>query len=121
LRWNGATWDDLGYTHYPILAFRILPGGDLLAVGGFGAIGGVPLNRIGRWDGVQWHACGPGLDDEVSGVAILDDGALVVGGAFAMAGDVRVDCVARWDGDAWSPLDTGFNGIINAMLRLPNG
>ncbi|MCU0866827.1 MAG: hypothetical protein MUC36_23830, partial [Planctomycetes bacterium] len=45
----------------------------------------------------------------------------VVGGNFAFAGSTPVNRIARWDGVAWQPLGSGLNGLVEAILELPDG
>jgi hypothetical protein len=42
--------------------------GDLIAAGAFTEAGGVPVNRIARWDGTDWSPLGSGID----GGTVLD-------------------------------------------------
>jgi len=93
--------------------------GQYLYVGGdLKLAGGVPINRIVRWDGARWRPVwdGAGMDNPVH--ALLADGAgLYAGGAFHTSGGADSHGVARRDGQAWSALGPGFDndGSANAL------
>jgi len=104
----------------------------LFVGGGFDTAGGVIVNRIAKWDGIQWHALqgptGTGVSNAVLALTTFDDGsgeALVVGGAFVFAGGVLANSVAKWDGSAWSalsgPSGTGVNSIVRALAAWDDG
>ena len=45
----------------------------------------------------------------------------VVGGMFDAVGTTAVRGIARWDGTAWRPLGSGVDGLVHAIVELPNG
>jgi trimeric autotransporter adhesin len=102
---------------------------DALYAGGFFTnAGGIPANRVIKWDGHQWSALGVGVNNLVTAFAVFDDGAgpdLYVGGSFTQAGDMPVRRVARWDGKSWSVLGsatTGPNvGAVRALAVFDDG
>ncbi len=133
-RWNGSAWSALGSGIYtfnalPIYAFAVLPGGDLIAGGGFTIAGNVMAYRVARWDGAAWSSLGTGISNmspyspAVLALAVLPDGDLVVGGEFTSIGGVPVNYIARWNGSSWSALGSGMNphGPVRALAVLPNG
>ena len=92
--------------------------------------GGVPMNRIGKWDGTNWSALGSGvsgggaLGTSVKALAIFDDGggpALYAGGGFIVAGGLTAPHVARWNGTSWSPLALGFNKQVFTLAVFDDG
>ncbi len=99
----------------------------LYAGGTFTQIGGVPVNRIAKWDGKTWSGVGGGIVSAVNGLGVeclkvLDENAsgigvpvLVAGGNFSEAGGVPVKGIAQWDGQHWSALGSGFNGPVKAL------
>ena len=105
-------WDDrfgkpgTGFYTYAAAA---APDGNVYVGGYFSQAGGVPINRIARWDGRRFHPLGSGLDGSVYALAIGADGSVYAGGDFVNAGTVRVNGVARWDPAAqtWSALAGG--------------
>jgi hypothetical protein len=74
-RFDGKSWTELGATTNGVPRFEVqFVNGSLYVYGGFTNISGVPINRVGRWDGQQWQSVLP------------DNIALNV---FALAGDGR--------------------------------
>jgi hypothetical protein len=106
---------------------RIIAGGENVYVGGdFKIAGGVPANRIARWNGLEWSSLGSGLDDRVQAIAI-DGTNVYAGGFFRRAGFTNANFVARWDGQQWHALGDGFReyiydlAIINGELYSAGG
>ncbi|MBL9078953.1 MAG: hypothetical protein JNL08_15720 [Planctomycetes bacterium] len=128
-RWNGTQWSALGAgidAPLPVFtaahALAVAPNGDLLVGGDFLSAGGVPCNRIARWNGTTWQALGTGVDGSVRAVAVTPNGDVFVAGSFATAGGVAASGVARWNGSQWSGLGTGLGFFgANALAALPNG
>jgi hypothetical protein len=96
-------------------AFDDGSGPALFAGGTFQHAGGLPANRVARWNGVAWTPLGSGLGGTVRALAAYDDGtglALYAGGDFAGG-------IARFDGTSWTAPGGGlFNGIPNQVLAL---
>ncbi len=98
----------------------------LIAGGTFSTAGGVPANRIAKWDGQAWAALGGGLNHAVYALASFDDGqgegpALYAGGLFTAAGERPVNYVAKWDGQGWSALGDGVNSLVRTMAVFDDG
>lgn len=114
-------------------ALTTLPNGDLVAGGDFTTVGGVAVNRLARWNGINWLALGTGVsfptapfpnptpDATLHALTTLPNGDLVVGGSFALAGGVAANCIARWNGTTWSSMGSGTSPIVHALRALPNG
>ncbi|MCY2960032.1 MAG: hypothetical protein NTY35_07685 [Planctomycetota bacterium] len=110
-----ARWDPVGSSWLPIggmnssgasLAVHDDGSGPQLYVGGyFSAAGGVPANRIARWNGFAWSAVGAGLgatNQHVEDMLVHDDGngpRLFATGNFDLSGSRGL---AVWDGAQWS-------------------
>jgi len=88
----------------------------LYAAGIFSAIGSSTVNRIAKWDGLQWTGLGDapdaGLDRLVTSLAPLG-GNLYVGGFFNSAGGKDANFLARWDGQDWHPVGGSGGGAIS--------
>ena len=115
-RWDGGTWNALGFgTDDTVVALQMFDDGTgpKLYVGGvFVNAGGMPARGIAKWDGIDWSPVGGSVDGDVKSLAIFDDGhgpALYAGGSFAHAGGVLVNHVARWDGTHWAALAGGVS------------
>lgn len=109
---DGVDWGllgrGLGLSHPPKDVVRWQ--GDLVAIGGFSAIGAVSQTSAARFDGESWsdlaHFTG------TPRAALVSGGDLIVAGDFDSVDSVPVEGVARFDGLQWSALGTGagFNG-----------
>jgi uncharacterized protein YjeT (DUF2065 family) len=99
-------------------------GGDLVVAGGLTSIGGVPANRIARWDGSQWHALQGvgtnGVNGTIRTLGELPDGSLLIGGDFSMAGGQPSANLARFGSSGWG---AGYvvQGAVYCHAVLPNG
>jgi len=105
-----------------------LGSGPALIVGGdFLSIGGVPANKVAKWNGSNWSPLGSGMNAQVSCLAVFDDGmgggpALYAGGHFSTAGGKPISRVAKWDGKEWSPVGTGTaNSGVWALAVFDDG
>ena len=52
---------------------------------------------------------------------MLPGGDIIAGGTFTTAGGGDATHVARWDGSAWSAVDSGMDGIVNALAMTADG
>jgi hypothetical protein len=110
-------WDDRFVppgTDASILAIALSGNGDLYVGGTFLKAGGVPANRIAKWNGSTWSALGTGTDDWVNAL-VIDGSNVYAAGKFIHAGGVTVNHVAKWNGSIWSALGTGTNNDVNAL------
>jgi hypothetical protein len=126
-RWNGSTWQALGFgiDGQYVRALAVL-GNDLIAGGFFHTAGAVSASNIARWDGFTWSAMGSGTNNEVRSLCARSNGTLAVGGFFTQAGGVPAWMLAQWapgGGGVWSnpfgPM--GLGGAPFAMREAPNG
>ncbi len=113
-KWDGSDWAALGAGMGSSVSALAVLGGELYAGGSFTTVtnsGGttVTVNRIARWDGVNWAALGSGMNSAVHTLAVMD-GDLYAGGAFTTAGGIAANRIAKWDGDesAWFALADGL-------------
>ena len=111
---------------YAVQAFDDGSGPSLYVAGNVLSAGGVPANRIARWDGEAWSALGTGLNLPGRALAVFDDGggpALYAAGGFSTAGGVFASRIARWDGAAWSALAGGaaIDGGIECLAVFDDG
>jgi hypothetical protein len=128
VRWDGTAWSGLegpmgegldrsgsGGLDGFVLEVYDDGRGDALYVGGeFDLAGGRVVNRIARWDGVDWEPLsGPteiGVGERsVISLLAFDDGSgekLYAGGLFQTAGGIAAGNIARWDGLRWESMPT---------------
>jgi hypothetical protein len=90
--------------------------GHTYAGGWFMHAGGVPVNKIARWDGTAWSSLNGGIDGFVLALGVGPGGVLYAGGGFATAGGVAASNIARWDGAQWTPLGAGVDGWVHAIV-----
>jgi hypothetical protein len=90
-----------GFGHYQ---------GDLIAVGWFSEIGGIPASKVARWDGSAWHAFDTTVwEGGAISCAIEYQGDLYVGGNM-IDGELDIDRIGRWDGSQWNKVGNGIRG-----------
>ena len=73
--------------------------GNLYAGGGFTQAGGLPANRIAKWNGINWSALGTGLSNICNTIAFDYSGKLYAGGQFTQAGGVYAYHIASYSND----------------------
>lgn len=101
-KWNGTAWSTLstglgGTTSAVVFGLGVFPNGDVVAAGTFYTAGGVAVQNVARWNGVQWSALAGGVGEGAYAAAVLPNGDLLVSGYRSLA---------KWDGTAWS-----WNGL----------
>lgn len=116
---NGPTPLGAGFTgiNTDLEDALVTANGDLIVVGRFSSVDGVPVNNIARWNGSTWSAIGTGLDTWVNTVIELPNGDLIAGGQFSGA----INRLARWDGTSWSQFAGGANNEVTNIVRTPSG
>jgi hypothetical protein len=94
-RWDGTSWSTIGNGsgggfNNGVASLAILPNGDLAAGGYFTQANGMPIERLARFDGLDWRALGGAVEGRVNSIVVTERGDLAVGGAFVrVAGRVR--------------------------------
>jgi hypothetical protein len=123
LRFTGEGWAPLApgiagqFSSSDVRTMEVVDG-DLVVGGAFQSAGGVPANRVARWNGTTWAAYASGLgtasgsSHSVEDLAVMD-GVLVAAGRFGV-GSVGAS-VARWDGAQWQAMGN-LPGIVNNLL-----
>lgn len=121
-RWDGVSWSQLSTgMDGSVNALAALPGGDLLAGGGFSIAGTVPVAAVARWNGTAWLQVGAaGIQGVARMLTTLPNGDLIAGGGLSGAGTVLTNWIARWDGASWSALGAGL-GPVTAVTAMSNG
>jgi hypothetical protein len=119
-RWDGQSWSAPGVgPGFSVMALAVFDDGSgegsaLYAGGSFTAVGGLPADRLAKWDGASWSEVGGGVSDTVAALGVFDDGsgsgpALYVGGDFTKIGGSGDSHLAKWGCTETSPwTDLGF-------------
>lgn len=104
-----------------VLCMAIGPKGEVYAGGAFTVSG---LNRIARWDGLNWTVLGNnGANGTVWAIATAPDGTVYATGDFTVIGGVAATRIAKYNPltNTWSALSTGLNATGRALCIAPNG
>lgn len=92
-RWNGTAWSSVGTgtangVGGTVLGMAVTNAGEVYAGGAnFSQAGGVPVNRLAKWNGNAWSGMGTGANDVVWAMALGPGGKIYVGGTFTTTGD----------------------------------
>ena len=90
-------------------------GTDVYAAGEFTTAGGVPANRVAKWNGAAWSALGSGIGNNTVTALAVSGTDVYAGGTFTQAGGSPVNKIAKWDGANWTSLGTGISAYVYAI------
>jgi trimeric autotransporter adhesin len=127
-RWDGQNWSSMGnlagglVTVRAIIAFDDGSGMALYAGGNFLTADGIAVNRVAKWNGLNWSALGTGLNSHVYALAYFN-GTLYAGGTFTNRGDesLPISRLAKWDGQAWVEAHGGTGSNVLALWVFDDG
>jgi hypothetical protein len=109
---SGFEWHNMGTgVNGKVNAIAQL-GTDVFAAGDFTLAGGVMVNNIARWDGVNWNAAGcfTGIVKDM----VVYNGRLYACGNFTICPNTTAVSFAVWTGTGWQPIP-GVVGTVNTM------
>lgn len=123
-RWNGSDWmaltaGDCTAPSSRVSSLAFSSAGQLYAAGSFISAGKVRLNRVGRYDGTNWHALGQGFTElNIHSVSVVGTNVYVKGYFNRPASGIRN--LARWNGSDWVSLglgldNDGYDPTINSL------
>lgn len=126
--WNDTTWSSFGNgitpptVGYPARAF-VEYNGDLIVGGGFQFASFKNVNKIARWNGIDWYPLGTGLSGqfatELISSLIVYKGELYAAGRFNEINGIKgVNNIARWDGTTWRKVGTGLQGSLPEVYSM---
>lgn len=113
---EAGSWSALGEGMDGTVSALAVYKGELIAAGNFLNAGGLPIQRIARWDGAQWAPLGAGLNGPVHTLTTHDE-YLYAAGLFSHSGTVSTLQVARWDGAEWAGVGGGTNEAALDLTR----
>ena len=128
-RWNGQRWSAVGDpnaagldSYAAALAVHDDGTGPALYVSGqFSSAGGVPANRIARWNGHTWSALGAGLTLPGHLVSFDDGAGPALYAGYVATGLPSTSRVSRWRNGAWSPVGVITNGLVYQLGVYDDG
>lgn len=103
LKTDGHTWTEIGDgtrgADNPVVRRIMQWGNDLLAIGPFDRMGGVPSGGLSKWDGYRWCSMlPPDYLDNIPGCMAVFRDTLYIGGGFWTAGGDSINYIAKWVG-----------------------
>ena len=133
-KWDGTQWSALGSgvagsgVSVSIMTMTTFDDGSgpALYVAGqsFTSAGGVPANRVAKWNGKQWSNVGDGFAGGIVWkLAVYDDGsgdALYAFGTFTASGSEPLSRMAKWNGTSWESFGGGASGTVLDALVVPS-
>lgn len=98
--YDGSEWTSLGTGLNEYCRAIHEYNGDIVAGGYFTDAGGIPANKIAKWDGTNWIAMGQGFDgvgvDEYVKAATVWNGIFFAGGAYTQAEGNPMNYISQW-------------------------
>jgi Secretion system C-terminal sorting domain len=113
---NTKKWDSLpNGLLYGSIKTAVEYNGDLILVGNFNIIGGVPVHNIARFDGTNFYPVGyPTFSIYIRSVEVYKN-EIYIGGAF---NDTLLYGIAKWNGSQWKDVAGGFRGANEEVTKL---
>jgi hypothetical protein len=115
---SAAAPDGVAGTVFGMHVADLGDGPALYVAGNFSEAGGVPANRVAKWDGIAWSALGDGVNNYSRAMMSFDDGsgmALYIGGAFSFGGNPPSEYIMRWNGTAWGTVGDGVDDQVFSL------
>lgn len=121
-RWNGTSWDSVGNGLQNVVYSMTTYNGSLYAGGDFDMSGTIPLEQIGKWDGIQWSYLGNifiGSGGRVNELTVFNN-ELYLGGGFGFP-SLNSGNIAIWNDTIWKNAGTGgINSHLYSMCTYNN-
>ncbi|HRH71373.1 MAG TPA: T9SS type A sorting domain-containing protein [Flavobacteriales bacterium] len=120
--WNGSTFDDLGGGTCGSTVSEVIGmawwNDELYVAGRFNMIGGVPGDKLAKWDGEEWCTLTPPgyFGNGTPGALAIYHDSLYIGGAFVEVGGYDVSCFGKWIGGD----ETYACGALTGMTEDPS-
>jgi trimeric autotransporter adhesin len=122
--WDGVAWTPIGGDFDGFMQAIATFKGELYVGGSAANSGGMPVNRLARFDGSNWSGVDGGVTaaTEPKITRLTADGEkLYVGGFFQSAGGFGATNLATWDGVKWQPIPGFTNGAVSTLALSEEG
>lgn len=117
--YDGSDWTSLGSGLNEYCRAIHEYNGNLIAGGYFTTAGGVPAQKIAKWNGTTWSAMGGGFDgngiDEYVKSATVWNGIFFAGGAYTQAEGGPMNYIAQWYEAPSTPPTASINSSSTAI------
>jgi len=120
---SGGTWTLLTPPlNQTIRCMVVGPDGRLIVGGEFTASSTQSIPYIAAWDGENWEAIGPGMNNAVTTLTV-SSGLLYAGGRFNNVGPASGPFIATWDGETWQSVSASpaLTNAPSLLKTLANG
>ncbi len=118
-----SQWSDVQMgTNSAINSFYVDSASNLLFVGGqFTTAGGMNINNIATWDGINWSSFGSNDVFSSTGAAFVSaivnfNGLIIIGGKFNSIGSILVNNIAKWNGTSWESIGNGLDDTVGDLI-----
>lgn len=96
---------------------------ELITGGTFYFMDSILVNKIARWNGLEWNGLGTGLNAQLNSEKIncleVYKGELYAAGKFNEINGIKgVNNIARWDGNTWRKVGTGLQGSLPEVYTM---
>lgn len=129
--WNGTSFSLLAsFSVNQNVHQMLVYNNELIIIGDFTSINGVPYSYIAKWNGSAWSSLGTGIgspaDDINKCPMAIHNGKLIVSTNGTTYGGVSTYGIASWDGSSWSayvtiPPPGPFGNYLNSTLLSYGG
>ncbi len=110
---DGDDWG-FGGANSSVAELTAKSNGNIVAAGGFTAVGNTLASGLAEWNGSTWSPISTGVSGSIREM-IADGNDVIIAGYFSYAGGVNVPNVAHWDGATFNALASGTAGPAYAL------
>ena len=112
VRWDGSGYHDVGYPYSTDAIYAmVIHRGELFVAGDLKGTSANPQRFVARYDGVDWHRVGDGVDQIA--YSLFSDGDSLYAGTRAAA--ETSSCALKWDGTSWTSVG-GNLGLHSSVV-----
>ena len=120
-KWDGNNWSDVGGGVYGDtnlwngngqIRSLLVHNNELYAMGTFISAGGIPADKVAKWDGTNWCGFGSDFNNNINAGCFFRD-TLYVGGGFTTIDTDSINLIAKWIGGNYTDTCGNLTGIEN--------